>query len=106
MTAVIFYDSLVKHEWEKAMQNDNAEADETIYEVVIKLRSRGLVNELNLSVEVLPDGTEERFRNVPSIPGQVPSVLMAANSILEFIEAGLVNPGEENVAEVTKVVTN
>ena len=85
----------------KAMQED-----ETIYEVVIKLSSKGLQDNLNLSVEVLPEWAEKHFRDVASIPGQVPSVLMAADAILNFIEAGLVEPGEESLAIVTKVEKN
>ena len=37
--------------------------DETEYEVVIKLKSFGLSNDLHLTVEILPEGTEELFRN-------------------------------------------
>jgi hypothetical protein len=88
------------------MHDSSADDDEIIYEVVIKLRSKGLVDELNLSVEILPDGTEERFRKIALVPGQVPSVLMAADSILKFIEAGLAETGEESSAIVSKVVVN
>ena len=80
--------------------------DETEYEVVIKLKSFGLSNDLHLTVEILPEGTEELFRNAQSIPGEVPSVLMAANSILNYIESGMseYNGGVE--ASVTKLVPN
>lgn len=80
--------------------------DETIYEVVITMSSKGLHNDLNLSVKVLPEWAEQHFREVESIPGQVPSVLMAADAILKFIEAGLVEPGEESSSIVTKVAVN
>lgn len=80
--------------------------DDTDYEVVIRLRSKGLNGELHLSLEITPEGTEERFRDVQSIPGEVPSVLMAANSLLHFIESGLSDPEERLEATVTKIVTN
>jgi hypothetical protein len=80
--------------------------DDTEYEVIIRLRSKGLSGELHLSLEITPEGTEERFRDVQSSPGDVPSVLMAANSIIHFIESGMNDPEERLVAEVTKNVVN
>ena len=88
------------------MQNYNSGEDETIYEVVIKLSSKGLCNELNLSVEILPEWAEKHFREIESIPGKVPSVLMAADAILKFIEAGMAEPGEEGIAAVTQNIVN
>jgi hypothetical protein len=79
---------------------------ETEYQVVVKLTSFGLSNDLHLTVEVLPEGTEELFRNVQSIPGEVPSVLMAANAILKFIESGMSEHNNDLEASVTKLVTN
>lgn len=80
--------------------------DDTEYEVIIRLRSKGLSGDLHLSLEITPEGAEERFRNVQSSPGEVPSVLMAANSIMHFIESGLDDPEKRLIAAVTKTVVN
>ena len=80
--------------------------DETEYEVVIKLKSFGLSNDLHLTVEILPEGTEELFRSAQSTPGEVPSVLMAANSILNYIESGMSEYNDGVEASVTKLVPN
>jgi hypothetical protein len=76
------------------------------YQVFIKLTPFDLSNDLHLTVEILPEGTEELFHNVQPIPSEVPSALMAANAILNFIKSGMSECNSGVEASVTKLITN